>query len=94
MIHKAALALAAVVATIALTVALALAGFAPGSAPKTPGNLANLAGDAQAATPSPTVQVDTIYVKPAPTPATIQIVRPAPGGSEHEREGGEGGGDD
>ena len=89
MIHKAALALAAVVATIALTVALVLAGFAPGS---TPQGTASLATVAQPAEPSPTVQVDTIYVKPAPSPATIQIVRPAQGGGEHE--GGEGGSDD
>ena len=73
-------------AAAALTVALAAAGFAPSNQPagtpatptaaSAPPGLMDAVVD-QAA-PEPITQVDTVYVKPAPSPQIIRVVKPAP----------------
>ncbi len=64
-----------------VAVALVGTGLAPGSIP------ASLAATAtqtpagavpMAAAPEPTTQIDTVYIRPAPTPRTVRVVKVAP----------------
>ena len=87
MVQRLALLFGSVAAAAVLAVALAAAGFAPGSpAPATATPAAPALVQAAfeqppagpQATPQPTTQVDTVYVKPAPPRRTIRIVKAAP----------------
>lgn len=90
MSHKIALTVASAAAALTLAVALAAAGLAPGTA-ATPASAASVT-DPVVADPTPTVQVDTVYLAPAPEQKTItvhKVVKSSGGedGSEHESEG-------
>jgi hypothetical protein len=89
--QKIALAAASLAATATLTIALAAAGLAP--AAKVIPASAEPATTTVTARPSPRVQIDTVYVAPAPTQQTITIVQPAPGGEPGESGEGTGGDD-
>ena len=84
--QKIALTVASVAASATLTIALAAAGFAP--SPAAPVDAAPVNAEVSAA-PTPIVQVDTIYLDPAPTQETITIQQVASAG-EHEDEAHEG----
>ena len=84
--QKIALTVASIAATATLTIALAAAGFAPSQV--APVNAAPVNAEASAV-PTPIVQVDTVYLKPAPTQETITIQQVASAG-EHEDEAHEG----
>ncbi len=96
MLQKLALTAASAVAALTLALALAAAGFAPGSPAVTTGSSASpiaadpAAADAAAPDAMPTVQVDTIYVKPAPKQKTITVhkVVKTSGGDDGEHESG------
>lgn len=80
MINRLGLVVGSLAASAVLAVALFAAGFAPG-APRT---VASSVG--AAAQPTPVVQVNTIYVKPAPSQQVIQVQA----GGTAQGEGGEG----
>ena len=86
MVARIALLAGSVAAAAVLAVALAAAGFAPGaSVPPTDAPVATAAEDqlvaadlaTPQATPQATIQVDTVYVQPAPPPKVIRVVRTA-----------------
>jgi hypothetical protein len=80
-IQKISLMLASITAAAVLAVAVAAAGFAPTpTAAPAPAVAGSAAGPAADATPAatPATQVDTVYVKPAPTPKVIRVVKTAP----------------
>jgi hypothetical protein len=96
MLQKLALTAASAVAALTLALALAAAGVAPGSQAVTPNSQASpiaadpAAADAAAPDAMPTVQVDTIYLKPAPKQKTItvhKVVKSSGGENEHESGG-------
>jgi hypothetical protein len=82
--QKIALAVASAAAATTLSIAIAAAGMAPRTIVPASAVPASTAGTVAA---SPRVQVDTVYLKPAPSQQTITIQQPAAGGT------GEGGDD-
>lgn len=87
MSHKIALTVASATAALTLAVALAAAGFAPG-APATSASTAAVA-DQVVADPTPTVQIDTVYLAPKPKRQTITVHKVIKtSGGEHESESG------
>jgi hypothetical protein len=93
MIHRVALFVAALAAALTLAVALAAAGFGPRAVPVSAAAATGapaVAGPA-ASDPTPRVVVDNVYVKPAPTPASIVVHRTVAGTAVQggEREDGE-----
>lgn len=91
MINRIALFAASLVAALAVTVGLVIAGFAP-QAPASAPVSAPVVASSEA--PAPTVQVDTVYVAPKPTPQEItltKVVKATAHGDdvgEHETESG------
>ena len=83
MVQRLALLFGSIAAAAVLAVALAASGFAPTPAPTTQATVAPAAPNlmqavVDQASPQPTTQVDTIYVKPAAPPRTIRVVKIAP----------------
>ena len=92
MIQRVAIFAASLVAAAALAVGFAIAGLAPAAAPVAAEPVsAPVAATADAPTPAPVVQVDTVYVAPLATPQDVvvtKVVTAARGGGEgNENEG-------
>jgi len=98
MLQRSLLLVASLAAALVLAAGLALAGFGP-AAPGPGTQAVEPAADPAAATadasaPLEAVQVDTVYLTPAPTPEVIQreVVKTQSAhhdDGEHEREGGD-----
>ena len=82
--QKIALAVASAAAATTLSVALVAGGLAPRTVAPA---VVEPAASVVTVAPSPRVQVDTVYVKPAPSQQTITIQQPATAGAG---EGGKG----
>lgn len=80
--QKLALAFASLAATATLAVALVTATAAPPAVPPA-------SADPTAAA-TPIVQIDTVYLQPAPTQEVVTIQQPASGEADDEGEGSEG----
>jgi hypothetical protein len=74
--QRLALATAGVLAMMALTVGLVLAGFAPANPDSNGDPATRIAAAADAAAPQ-AVEPQVVYIKPAPTPKTIVVNKPA-----------------
>ncbi len=95
MVHKLALLVASLAASLVLAVALGAAGFAPGATP-TPRAATTTTTTTAAAdvAPTPTVQIDPVYIAPAPPRKTVtvhKVVKSAGGGESEGADGAEGG---
>ena len=93
MLQKIALGVASAAAALTLALALALAGFAPGGSSAAATTQAP-AVDPVAADPTPAVQVDTVYVKPAPKQKTVTIHNVVKTSDGEREDAHESGGDD
>jgi hypothetical protein len=93
MISRIALFIAALAAALTLTVALTTAGFAPGSSQPVSASTGITSPPAvavaEAVTPPP-VQIDTIYLAPAPKQETITVKQVVASSRSEGAESGEG----
>jgi hypothetical protein len=95
MTSKLALLVASLTAALVLAAGLALTGFGPQSGPDAVQLAEPVAATADAPAPEPTIQVDTVYLAPRPTPQDVVVTKVrdvAP--ATAERDDDETGGDD
>ena len=92
MVHRIALFIASLAAALVLAAGLALSGLAPAAGPAP--LIADVAPAVTDPAPTPTVQVDTVYVTPKVKPRHVTVTRTVgptrrSGEGEHERGGGD-----